>query len=185
MIDYLIKVFLGISFLSVTEASQFFNKNGEFANPRVRETVVYILENFAKECAVISNFESKIAKQLEKKYRSLSDTNFSELKACYKEQISSVVSTQYLYRNLCTDLSIKGIPVSNDKLLRQFVAVNRYSKGIGPFHTILNDCLSKSNQSGPYIVEQKSTNFQNNILLEKLLKLKAGNRIIPNREELR
>ncbi|MCB0347476.1 MAG: hypothetical protein KDD37_01505 [Bdellovibrionales bacterium] len=156
-----------------------------FRNSQDRKISSEVVESFSKQCAYISTIESNIVKKLEEKLK-LSQSNDNEVAlSCYRDNLTQISSAHFIYSTTCKEVSVPNFKPDDSNLMRIFVAVQKYRKGIRLQHSILNDCLRSKKVGTDYIVDLEFNRIESDLLRERLEDYKVGDKFTPNRTTYR
>lgn len=171
----MIKLFL---LLSISFSQSFTSKDD-------RLIVQEIVESFSKQCAYITTIESNIVRKLEEKLKTAQSDSAEKALACYRDNLTQITSTHYIYANTCGEVSVPNFKADDSTYMRLFVTIQKYRKGIRLQHSILNDCLRSKKVNNRYVVDLEFNRIESDLLREKLDKYKIGDKFTPNRTTYR
>ncbi len=144
-----------------------------------------VVESFSKQCTYIATIESNIVKKLEEKLKKSQSDNNEIALGCYRDNLTQVTSAHFIYATTCKELNVPNFKPDDQNLMRVFVAVQKYRKGIRLQHSILNDCLRSKKVETDYIVDLEFNRIESDLLREKLEEYKVGDKFTPNRTTYR
>ena len=86
---------------------------------------------------------------------------------CYQDRMSQLIGIHQLYDELCNEVSKDADKRKDQDTLRLLLMTQRYRKGIGPFHDLLNDCLIEKS-GGKYLVKSSKQKSESASLRDEL-----------------
>jgi hypothetical protein len=177
MIKALLLVFL-LSYHIQVEAKT------KFQSRKDKEIVMEVLTAFSRQCNYTSSVEQSIVTKLEDNLKKAQNAEKQEVLACYSEYLTKISSTNYIYSKICKELTQDGNNGSDEELMRLFVGVQKYRRGIRLQHSILNDCLREKNAPAEYIVDLDSSRIESQYLKKRIESMTAP-RFHENRTDYR
>lgn len=160
---YLLIFVTSLLFAQVKKEVSESDSNIKFASSEDQKIAFAVLGNFSKQCNYVLSFDSAVLSKLEENSNKLSSDVQSQAFVCYSQHMPNIKNTSFIYKKLCSDLTQSGIPLQDETVLRMFVSVQEYKKGIAIYHALLNDCLQSVKAPSEYIVDvflgKKEFNF--------------------------
>lgn len=171
----MIKLFL-ITFIAIAQST---------LSMQERKIAAEVVESFSKQCTYIATIESNIVKKLEEKLKKSQFENNDMALGCYRDNLTQITSAHFIYTTTCKELNVPNFKPDDQNLMRVFVAVQKYRKGIRLQHSILNDCLRSQRVESNYIVDLEFNRIESDLLREKLEEYKVGDKFTTNRTTYR
>lgn len=149
-----------------------------------QKIIKQILSSFSKRCNYITAIEENIVRKLDENYKQAQQDVAPEVLNCYRERMTEITSTHYIYKNLCQEVTQKK-RLGSEEALRIFVGVQKYRNGIRLEHSVLNDCLSLLDQGDKYLVDLNFNRIKVEYLKGRLEEIEPLEDFVSNRENFR
>jgi hypothetical protein len=150
------------------------NASAYFRDEQDAKISLALVTQFQRECSHKSgNDQSKIVEL---------QTTFEKVRAdktpvgekalqCYQDRMSQLIGIHQLYDELCGEVTREAGNRKDQDTLRLLLMTQRYRKGIGPFHDLLNDCLIEKG-AGKYLVKAGKQKSESASLRDELEAMK-------------
>jgi hypothetical protein len=101
-----------------------------FSSKEDKLIVGEIIESFTKQCSYISSVEANIVRKLEEKLKKAQAEDVESALGCYRDNLTQITSVHYIYSSTCSEVNQPNFKSDDENLMRLFVAIQKYRKGI-------------------------------------------------------
>lgn len=145
----------------------------KFQSRKDKEVAMEVLTAFSRQCNYTTSVEQSIVTKLEDNLKKAQNAEEKDVLSCYSEYLTKISSTNYIYGKICKELTQDGNNGSDEALMRLFVGVQKYRRGIRLQHSILNDCLREKKVPPNYIVDLDSSRIESQYLKNRIESMTA------------
>jgi hypothetical protein len=144
-----------------------------------------LVREFRSECPHIYNSDRLQTERMYKNFEKAKAEDEREVLACYQQQVSQVKAVHFLYKRLCDEVTIHGVPTEVNALSRVLVMSRKHRRGVRTYVGQLNDCLKEAWAHESYYLDYKKTGDESSLLAERLRLLKPRVPFKANRYDYR
>lgn len=161
--------------------------NAYFRDEQDAKISAALISQFQRECSHKSGSDQSKIVELQTTFEKVraDKTQIGEKALqCYQDRMSQLIGIHQLYDELCGEVSKDADKRKEQDTLRLLLMTQRYRKGIGPFHDLLNDCLVEKG-AGKYLVKSMKQKTESASLHDELDKIKTKKPFEASRYDFR